>query len=87
MSDAKQMQFCGAVARALLIGVDKTCDGHSGLHTRKNFPKTLARRTEIMIQYLQHTRRTACSPRVGNVHNGRVFCYAKFPWGPYEAAI
>ena len=24
---AKQVRFCGAVARALLIGVDKTCDG------------------------------------------------------------
>ena len=25
-----------------------------------------------MLQYCQHTRRTACSPRVGNVHKGRV---------------
>jgi hypothetical protein len=27
MSGAKQPAFCGAVARALLIGVDETCDG------------------------------------------------------------
>ena len=27
MNGAKQLSFCGAVARALLIGVDKTCDG------------------------------------------------------------
>ena len=27
MSGAKQPAFCGALARALLIGVDKTCNG------------------------------------------------------------
>ena len=27
MMGVKQMKFCGAVARALLIGVDKTCNG------------------------------------------------------------
>ena len=27
MNGAKRLSFCGALARAPLIGVDKTCDG------------------------------------------------------------
>ena len=31
---------------------------------------------KTMLQYWQHTRRTACSPCAGNVHKGRVSFYA-----------
>ena len=44
MNGAKQLSFCGAVARALLIGVGKTCDGAALSESKRMFPTRAGRR-------------------------------------------